>query len=248
VSAPQSTNQPDSFLVFREDRLVDYDTGAPASGPARFVHEQLRGFILEHHPCAGARSAFNSNGYGLGLYPEMASDAATSMLADGLARFIAAQQTLPGSFTTFVACFERPTPATELAFETLVWSQLQKLHDHDRVAWDREVAADPASAEFSYSFGGRAFFIVGLHPASSRWSRRFVLPSLVFNAHFQFESLRSSGKFERFQTVIRKRDVALQGNINPNLADFCEDSEAKQYSGRPVPPDWACPLKVRKRK
>ena len=45
------------------------------------------------------------------------------------------------------------------------------------------------------------------------------------------------------QTVIRKRDVELQGQINPVLAGFGDASEARQYSGRAVGGEWACPFR-----
>jgi FPC/CPF motif-containing protein YcgG len=44
------------------------------------------------------------------------------------------------------------------------------------------------------------------------------------------------------QEVIRNRERNLQGNLNPNLADFGTRSEARQYSGRPVEEGWRCPF------
>jgi FPC/CPF motif-containing protein YcgG len=64
----------------------------------------------------------------------------------------------------------------------------------------------------------------------------------VFNPHAQFERLRSAGHFERLQRAIRDREMALQGSLNPNLADFGELSEARQYSGRPTESEWRCPF------
>jgi FPC/CPF motif-containing protein YcgG len=51
----------------------------------------------------------------------------------------------------------------------------------------------------------------------------------AFNFHNQFEQLRASGKYDRMQRVIRRRDVALQGDANPVLSRFGEASEARQY-------------------
>ena len=98
---------------------------------------------------------------------------------------------------------------------------------------------DPDDPLFSFSFGGRAFFVVGLHPHSSRMSRSFRWPALVFNPHSQFGRLRGEGRFERIQHAIREREIAVQGSLNPNLADFGERSEARQYSGRAVESDGA---------
>ena len=44
------------------------------------------------------------------------------------------------------------------------------------------------------------------------------------------------------KTMIRKRDTAFQGSINPMVADFGTTSEAKQYSGREVSESWKRPL------
>ena len=41
---------------------------------------------------------------------------------------------------------------------------------------------------------------------------------------------------------VRERDKALAGSVNPMLADFGRGSEAAQYSGREVGPDWKCPF------
>lgn len=87
---------------------------------------------------------------------------------------------------------------------------------------DPGVSSDPASCEFSFSIAGRAFFIVGLHPSSSRISRCAPVPCLAFNFHDQFQLLRTSGKFEKMQRSIRTRDVALQGSANPALKSFGE--------------------------
>jgi uncharacterized protein len=67
-------------------------------------------------------------------------------------------------------------------------------------------------------------------------------PTLVFNAHHQFEKLRGEGRYARVQEVIRDRERNLQGNLNPNLADFGTRSEARQYSGRTVEEEWRCPF------
>jgi FPC/CPF motif-containing protein YcgG len=83
-----------------------------------------------------------------------------------------------------------------------------------------------------------------MHANSSRDARRFPWPTLIFNPHEQFERLRSDGKWKHMQETIRQRDVQLQGSINPMLSDFGEQSEARQYSGRPVEEDWRAPFKA----
>ena len=101
----------------------------------------------------------------------------------------------------------------------------------------------PDDPMFSFSFGGHALF---RRRAASRTARAFrepfSWPALVFNPHAQFERLRGEGRFERIQHAIREREIALQGSLNPNLADFGERSEARQYSGRAVEENWRCPF------
>ena len=136
----------------------------------------------------------------------------------------------------------------EAAFEAALWAHLQAMHEHDqtRFDWDARVGSDPSLSDFSMSIGGRAFFVVGLHPAASRVSRRAPFPCLVFNFHDQFESLKASGKYQTMQAAIRARDVALQGSVNPVLSRFGEASEARQYAGRAVSKEWRCPFRTGK--
>ena len=138
-------------------------------------------------------------------------------LAEDLARF-ARQASAANRLSAFVAIFTGRPPASERAFERRLWAQLQLLHERDDPAagWDPAVSADPRDPRFSFSFAGTAFFVVGLHPRSSRLARRFRYPALVFNPHAQFERLRREGRFERLRDVIRARDIALQGSINPS--------------------------------
>lgn len=149
---------------------------------------------------------------------------------------------------TFVAGFDGPRDLTEKDFEAALWNRLQSLHNLDAAAgvdWSDSVSSDPDSPHFSMSVGGRAYFIIGLHPNASRAARRFSQPVLVFNAHDQFMKLREEGKFELMRKTIRERDRALDGDINPMLSDHGQQSETRQYSGRELSPDWTAPIKIR---
>jgi hypothetical protein len=44
------------------------------------------------------------------------------------------------------------------------------------------------------------------------------------------------------QDIIRDRDREIEGDINPNLANFGEHTEARQYSGRAIHGEWQCPV------
>jgi FPC/CPF motif-containing protein YcgG len=159
-------------------------------------------------------------------------------------RFVAEQDEIEGEFTTFVAAFESPKVKDAVDFEELLWRQLKMLHEADNGHdWDPSVSRDPEDPRFAFSFGGRAFFVVGLAPSGERWARTFPWPLLAFNAHRQFRDLRKSGQFERMQEVVRQRDEALEGEINPNLSDWGSHTEARQYSGRVVEDGWRCPVR-----
>ena len=134
---------------------------------------------------------------------------------------------------------------SEAHFERLLWGHLQQMHEIDVefFGWDPTVSPDPEDNQFSFSIGGRAYFVAGLNPRASRKARRFPHAALVFNLHQQFERLRERGKFEMIKNMIRARDMAFQGSINPVLEDFGVSSEARQYSGRAVEDNWRCPFR-----
>jgi FPC/CPF motif-containing protein YcgG len=209
------------------------------------IHAALRAQLHDaDFPCVGAKSIINQGSYCFGLYREMAGPESTGGLAQDLTRFIAERDELPGEFTTFIASFLEPKVRTPKEFESLLWRQLGALHELDRQehGWSDMVSSDPEDPQFSFSFGGQPFFIVGLAPSSRRWARRFAWPTLVFNDHLQFERLRREQQFERMKQVIRERDKKLHGSANEMLADHGTHSEARQYAGRRVGPNWRCPV------
>jgi len=209
------------------------------------IHDSFRALILSpDFVCVGAKSAIRRGTYRMGLYGRMAERGTTAGLARDLHAFVTEIGGETPLFTSFVAAFAGPFSREEEAFERLLWQQLQSLHDLDRphFAWDESVSCDPNDERFSFSFAGRAFFVVALHPHSSRRARRFGWPTLVFNRHDQFETLRRDGRYAALQEAIRARDRALQGNTNPMIADFGAVSEARQYSGRSVDVSWRCPF------
>lgn len=216
----------------------------PQIAPA-LVDAAFRAFVGDPaFPCLGGTSVVRRRSYRLHVYRALGTAQTAAPLARDLAEFV--RQTPAESRTprAFVAVFPERPPASEHAFEHRLWAQLQLLNAHDDPAerWDPAVSADPDDPRFSFSFAERAFFIVGLHARSSRLARRFRWPTLVFNPHSQFDRLRAEGRYARFQALIRERDLALQGSLNPNLADFGERSEARQYSGRATEPEWRCPF------
>ena len=234
-----------SYLRHHEGRLIDAVTSAPASELAAFVHDGLRALVLnERFSCVGAKSAFRRDAYRFGLYEDMQHDGSVAGLARDLATFAGDLPSLTSPFATYVASFAAPQSADERTFERRLWAVLQGLHDLDAAhhVWDPAVSPDPEDVRFSFSFATTAFFVVGLHAASSRTTRRFAWPTLVFNPHRQFERLREDGAYGGFQRVIRAGEQSLQGDVNPMLSEYGERSEARQYSGRRVEAEWKCPF------
>ena len=194
-------------------------------------------------PCVGARSAFNRGRVRFGRYGVLGSERNAAALCEDLRRFSDEFPDPGAEPVSFIAMFAND-PGSEARFACELWQQLQTMHEYDRERfdWDPTVSDDPSQPDFSFSIAGRAFFVVGLNPASSRLSRRAPMPCMVFNFHSQFESLRASGKYAGMQKVIRHRDIELQGTINPVLAQFGTASEARQYSGVAVDASWKCPF------
>lgn len=220
-------------------------TVAEADGKTLWINDILRATVLnQRYPCTGARSAFNRDEYRIGYYPPISSRTATRGLAFDLYEFNREYSMRPKQFYSFVAVFDGPVAATEVEFERLLWQQLQQLHDIDApfFAWDPSVARDPEDPRFCFSFGGKAYFVIGLHAAASRLARRFAWPAIVFNAHEMFDRARIAGTFPKLQSTVRNRDRRLQGSVNPVVQDYGTSSEARQYSGRRVSNDWRCPF------
>lgn len=209
--------------------------------------EAFRGFILEPgFPCVGAKAAIHSGDCRIAVYDALAGPEATAGLHRDLLAFVDDHREAASEYSTFAALFRGPLELDEPGFERLLWAQLQRLNrlDAEHSTWDPAAGSDPDDPHFAFSFGERAFFIVGLHAQSSRVARRFRWPALVFNFHEQFTRLRKEGRFERMQQTVRERELRLQGSINPMLNDFGEGQEARQYSGRAVGEDWHAPFEA----
>lgn len=223
-------------------------TAAEPSFSDQEIKEQFAAFVrAAEFPCLGAKAAFNAGARSISVFDSLGSAQSSQPLAAALGSFLDCQRSRLSSYATFVAIFREPRSLGEEEFELRLWKQLQQLHEIDLAAqneWNPTVASDPADARFSFSFAGQALYVVGLHRRSSRLARGFAWPALVFNPHEQFERLRHDGKWRRMQAAIRRREVALQGNVNPMLSDFGEQSEARQYSGRAVEENWQPPFRV----
>jgi FPC/CPF motif-containing protein YcgG len=222
----------DAVLVEDEDqRLTD--------AFERFVRDSA-------FPCVGAKSALSRDTLKTVVCRSIESGWDDLRIHRKLLNWAGDYRRDPGLFRSIAFIFAGPDDMSEHQFETAMWQRIQSLADKD--AWlgqpyDERVSGDPDDPHFSLSFGGEAFFVVGLHPGASRPARRFERPVMVFNLHDQFEQLRSEGRYETIRQSILKRDESLAGSVNPMLARHGDKSEAAQYSGRHVGDEWRCPFR-----
>lgn len=216
----------------------------PSSQPEleRLMHGHV---AAADFPCVGAKAALARGTLDVVGARDIQSAWDDVRIHDRLLVFAGEYRRQPGLFRSLVVAFDGPRELTEQAFETALWERLQSLSDKDvwlGQPYDERVSASPDDPHFSLSFGGEAYFVVGLHPNASRPARRFPTPALVFNLHAQFETLRAQGKYEGMRSKILARDESLAGSTNPMLSRHGELSEARQYSGRQVGNEWECPF------
>lgn len=209
--------------------------------------ERFSAFISSHDfPCVGAKSALSRGTLSIQVCHSIESSWDDLVIYDKLHEWSSSYREDPSLFRSLAFIFADDRPLSEQAFERALWRRVQSLTDKDAwlgLPYDGRVSSDPEDPHFSLSFGGEAFFVVGLHPGASRPARRFERPVMVFNLHDQFEQLRAQGRYEKIRETILERDVKVAGSINPMLARHGETSEAAQYSGRQVGPDWQCPFR-----
>lgn len=210
------------------------------------IEDRFAAFIGDSgFPCVGAKAALGSGSLKILVARDLQSAWNDLEIHQALVRWAAAYREDPDGLRSFAVLFETPTDLDEAGFEAALWERLQSLADKDAwkgIGYDPRVRANPDDPHFSISLGGEGFFVVGLHPGASRPARRFERPALIFNLHDQFERLRADGRYDRMRERILDRDVQLAGSVNPMLTRHGDASEASQYSGRAVGPEWICPF------
>jgi FPC/CPF motif-containing protein YcgG/predicted heme/steroid binding protein len=246
-----------SFTIFDPmTSSVHYAVGRqrPVSDQERQVHEAFRSWIQDRKQfgCAAGRTAISRATYGLGVYDKpLGAPGNAAQLAADLETWIPHQTqewNRGNNYTTFVAVFPNSNADQGgQAFEDALFAELQALHEHDRQPWPNGYTKDATSMSFQYAFGGRRYFVVGLHPQASRTSRRFEYSALVFNAHEQFGNLKTTGEFAEIKSSTRKNDIRLDGEINPNLLKHPPGAPgAVEFSGEDHTGDasWLPPLNI----
>jgi FPC/CPF motif-containing protein YcgG len=195
-------------------------------------------------PCVAAKTALTWNQIKCLVVEHMACPKDDAAILDFLYQFVDDYRASDKLYHSAAIIFRGPSAPTEAMFEELFWQRMQALANLDaqRYGHDPRVVADPASPQFSFSIKEEAFFVVGLHPGSCRPARQFRHPTLVFNAHAQFEQIRANGRYDQLRDTIRTRDEAYSGSINPMLQNFGTASEVYQYTGKAYDNAWQCPF------
>lgn len=210
------------------------------------LEESLKGLIARtDFPCVGAKAALAQSGLRIETAGDITSAADDGRIQRALARWSRMPATDEADFRSLTVIFHGPRDLDEQGFEKALWDRLSGISEADAERGftpDPDFSTDPEDPQFALSFGGKAYFAVGLHPGASRRARRLPYPAIVFNLHNQFEKLRAEDRYERMREVILARDEVFDGEPNPMVARHGEVSEARQYSGREVEEDWSCPF------
>lgn len=201
----------------------------------------------DHFPCVAAKAAFQRGQTRTFVAGHMACPRNDQQILEFIYQFVDDYRSSEAAFHSAAVIFEQPENISEDCFEEFMWMRLQSLSNLDATnfPFDERVSLDPNSPDFSFSLKSEAFFIIGLHPASNRPGRRFQYPALVFNPHAGFEQMRAKNQYEKMKNIVRKKDMAVSGSINPMLDDFGNSSEAFQYSGKNYSSSWKCPLHIK---
>ena len=200
----------------------------------------------KNFPCIGAKTALAKNQVQCLVSGNMACPADDEKILEYLYSYIDSYRKTGGIFHSVAIIFTGPDNISEAIFEKLLWQRLQAISNLDSVnyKYDKRVSSDTASPDFSFSLKEEAFFIIGMHPRSSRPSRRFKYPALIFNPHEQFELMKATNKYEIMKQSVRKRDMIFSGSVNPMLNDHGKKTEVLQYSGKNYTSPLKCPLKI----
>lgn len=207
--------------------------------------DAIQNLILsKNYPCIAAVQSFLKDDYQVRTYQNFGAMAHSADLARDLLAFRQAYQQNKTPFLSFFAVFEGESEFSEEEFEARLWQELSGLAAVEGLSktWDPHFSSNPEDKNFCFSLDGTAFFVVGLHPNSSRKSRRLPQPTLVFNVYEQFRELQKIGKYDAMVQLNRKRDLAYQGDANPMALAHGDEWESIQFSGRNNSQEWKCPF------
>ena len=216
------------------------------------LFQNIRNLVMQpNYPCVSAVSSFLKNDYMIENYPEFGSGKAAERLYADLLHFKNEQRLTQAPFYSFWAVYEDSEVTSEDEFEEKLWLELSAVHSYEvkkcaeedtELNWDPKFSSNPHDKNFCFSVGGDAYFVVGMHPHSSRKARHFPYPILIFNLYTQFEDLFQKNTFEPLAKINRLREMKFQGSINPMVEKHAQEWESIQFSGKKNDDQWKCPF------
>ncbi|NBX66794.1 MAG: hypothetical protein EBQ96_07350 [Proteobacteria bacterium] len=204
--------------------------------------------------CTGGKATRNRLTFRSGFHGVQGTKEAAESLAAHLVRFKEERKSknpdLPFLYCVYAAFFEGPEILSEKQAHDLVWQQLQHLHvvDMEQFEYAEGVSSDVTSVDFSYSVAGERYMVPSLNPYSSRLTRRYQRPVMVFIPREQFHHIYDNGIYKKMQEVIRAHDIKLQGTHNPMLDLHETSSDAVTFSGMAVKSPQECPFQYKGKK
>ncbi|RKD17496.1 hypothetical protein BCY91_16910 [Pelobium manganitolerans] len=211
------------------------------------IIESFKEMVLDKaFPCVAAKDALKKGNVQILTATHLACPHDDQRILDFIYDFIKKFRKQDKGFHSVVILFPHTQPLSEVEFEAYLFQRLKALRalDAKHFAYDPRVSDNPQAKNFSFSLMEEAFFIIGLHPGSSRPARQSPVPAIVFNPHVQFERLRDEERYEKMKAIVRKKDVEYSGSTNPMLMDFGDRSEVYQYSGRQYASGERCPFNL----
>jgi hypothetical protein len=210
------------------------------------IEKSIHGLLSQKlYPCTAAVQSYFKDEYRVGIYKQFGHGRYSYELARDLLKFREEYKISNSPYLSFWAVFEDSEDLSEAEFETCLWNELSYTTSHPEFnsSWDPNFSSDPEDKNFCFSLDGTAFFVVGLHPHSSRISRRFPHPTLIFNVYDQFRDLAAEGKYVPMVETNRKRDLRFQGSVNPMVEAYGDTWEPIQFSGKKNEDGWKCPFR-----
>ena len=221
------------------------ETSRPTPETVEGIETQIESLLSQKdYPCVAALKSYHSDEYRVGFYRGFGSGGDWKQLRNDLLYFLQEQRNSKSIYLTFWAIFLDSELVTEEEFEKSLWSQLSWLTSIEKrdLDWGPHRDSNPEAPGFCMSLGGEPFFVVGMHPNSSRKARKFPFSTLIFNVFEQFEELEALGQYNPMVKTNRQRDVKFQGSVNPMVLNHGDAWEAIQFSGKENPPTWKCPF------
>ena len=209
----------------------------------KMLSEKIKKFVSQKdYPCIGALKAIKTDEYRIGIYKNFGSGQSSPQLFRDLNLFLLEQKASNSPYLSYWAAFPELKNLSEDDFEKALWAELSALASIDQEPWDSHFSSEASDKNFCFSLGGQAFFVVGLHKNSSRKSRQFEYPSLVFNLYEQFEIITRLGQYETMVRTNRKKSQAFEGDVNPMVEKYGDHWESIQFSGKQNSEAWKCPF------